>query len=117
MDISDDRVLKTQAYIKGVREYVLRRDRFCVLCEREGINVESKHADHIKPRSQGGAVFDPQNMQGLCANCHQIKTNAERWGRHAEPPKMVDGRPNPKWLDWRERKINAPLPRHRIPSL
>ena len=117
MLISDDDVLRTSAYRRGVREYVLRRDRFCVLCAADGRNVESEHADHIKPRSEGGAVFDPKNMQGLCAKCHQIKTNRERWNRHAEPPKMLNGKPNPAWLDWRDRKINAPLPRHRVPSL
>lgn len=31
--------------------------------------------DHIIPISKGGPVFDLENMQLLCWNCHQTKTN------------------------------------------
>lgn len=31
---------------------------------------------HIKPISEGGEIYDPQNLRGLCASCH-AKIHAE----------------------------------------
>ena len=111
---SDD-VLRSSSYRKGVREYVLRRDPNCVRCLRRGVIPlpETKHVDHIVPRSQGGSVFDPRNMQGLCARCHNEKSAAERWGNRKpeEPPKMKDGRPNPDWIAWRKQLLETPRKR------
>lgn len=46
-------------------------------CERCGFVPEHPYqlqVDHIIPRSKGGAVRDPANLQTLCANCHALKT-------------------------------------------
>lgn len=40
-------------------------------------------ADHIKERSDGGALLDPDNGQCLCGKHHTIKTNQERAKRMA----------------------------------
>jgi 5-methylcytosine-specific restriction enzyme A len=40
-------------------------------------------ADHIIERRDGGADFDPLNVQCLCQGCHNAKTaraRGERWG-------------------------------------
>lgn len=42
----------------------------CVAC---GVWRKSLHRDHIIPRGLGGAD-DPENIQLLCANCHEDKT-------------------------------------------
>ena len=115
--IQNERVLRLARYKRTVRAYVLRRDPVCVHCIRDGCVplMPSVDADHIVPRALGGAVFDPKNMQGLCERHHDEKSGRDRAAiaahkrEHAEPPKMVDGRPNPKWLDWREQQITKPL--------
>lgn len=38
------------------------------------------HVDHKVPREQGGSD-DPENLQLLCAECHEEKTDAELHGR------------------------------------
>lgn len=55
------------AWAKGPRAYVMQRDKDCRICGQPG--KSNDHADHIKPRSQGGSD-DPSNLQRLCARCH-----------------------------------------------
>jgi hypothetical protein len=45
----------------------------CKIC---GIYRESLHRDHIQPRWDGGSD-EPDNIQFICANCHQDKTLRE----------------------------------------
>ena len=33
--------------------------------------------DHIKPRSEGGADLEYENLQSLCKSCHSKKTRRE----------------------------------------
>lgn len=33
--------------------------------------------DHVVPLVAGGAVYDPDNLQALCRDCHIAKTAAE----------------------------------------
>ena len=33
------------------------------------------HADHILPLRLGGAPYELENGQGLCAPCHAVKTS------------------------------------------
>ncbi len=57
---------------KRLRRRVLRRDPFCVKCER----AVATEADHITPRAQGGDDT-MGNLQGLCRPCHSRKTREE----------------------------------------
>ena len=43
---------KFSYYIRNVR------DKYCVICKKEGIVRRSEHCDHIKPISEGGARLD-----------------------------------------------------------
>lgn len=62
----------------------------CAECEKRGLVVATAFIDHIKPLEQGGTDED-DNVQGLCAMCHAIKTAAEGSGH--------DGAANhPDWL-------------------
>ncbi|MGW1678515.1 HNH endonuclease [Saccharopolyspora sp. NPDC002376] len=54
----------------------LRREPNCRSCGRPAEQV-----DHIRPLSQGGAMFDHANAQSLCATCHDHKTRAENAAR------------------------------------
>jgi 5-methylcytosine-specific restriction protein A len=39
--------------------------------------------DHIVERKDGGADYDPGNLETLCATCHARKTTGERVKRGA----------------------------------
>ena len=55
-----------------VREYVLQRDnRTCQYCGTTGVRLE---ADHVVPRSQGGA-YRISNLVTSCHDCNQAKGN------------------------------------------
>ncbi len=62
---------------KHLRVFILQRDPVCKMCER----AASVHCDHIIPfcgengEGENWVLFsDVNNLQGLCANCHSIKT-------------------------------------------
>ncbi len=57
---------------------ILERDPYCMA---DGCNEWSTEVDHIKPRRDGG-TDDPDNLQGMCHDCHSRKTAIEdgRWG-------------------------------------
>jgi 5-methylcytosine-specific restriction endonuclease McrA len=65
------------------RAAVLARDPLCKVCIEESgeANADlSTQADHVMPIARGGAVFDLDNGQGLCARHHSIKTRRENAG-------------------------------------
>jgi 5-methylcytosine-specific restriction enzyme A len=49
-------------------------------CQSCGTIRRSLHRDHIVPRWKGG-TDDPENIQWLCANCHEDKTRYDLVGR------------------------------------
>jgi hypothetical protein len=55
----------------------LARDPICEGCGEQA----SRHVDHIVPLDQGGAQFDPANLQSLCIPCHTDKTAFDKAGR------------------------------------
>lgn len=70
---------------KNFRLRVLRRDGYaCQNHRRIGAEIvdKSNHVDHIVPRDiEPGLVFDLENCETLCANCHNRKTKLEQQGR------------------------------------
>lgn len=76
-----------------VRARELARDPVCEGCEEQA----SMHVDHITPLDQGGAPYDPENLQALCIPCHNEKTAADKAGRPWVRPRDrgcdVDGNP------------------------
>ena len=58
-----------------LRRQILARDGWeCQVCKKL---LGRADVDHIKPVFQGGAVFDPTNLQVLCVGCHRAKTRLE----------------------------------------
>lgn len=49
-----------------------RENPFCVSCGYLGDDV-----DHIDPVSNGGPIYDENNLQVLCKSCHSKKTAKE----------------------------------------
>lgn len=67
------------------RRQVLFEQPICADCGRR----LSEQVDHITPLTEGGAPYDRENLQGLCADCHAAKTareNADRRQRGSEGP-------------------------------
>jgi 5-methylcytosine-specific restriction enzyme A len=58
----------------------LARHPLCVACESQGKVAEAKEVDHIIPLHLGGRD-DESNLQGLCLDCHKVKTSSEASGR------------------------------------
>ena len=58
----------------AVRRAVLARDGWrCRQCRKVG----RMEVDHIRPLRAGGKVYDPDNLQVLCRDCHIAKTAGE----------------------------------------
>ena len=68
-----------------VASLITARGRRCQQCGRtgEGGKPVRIFGDHINELRDGGAPFDPRNVQLLCGSCHTTKTLAERARRMA----------------------------------
>jgi 5-methylcytosine-specific restriction protein A len=75
-----------------LRTQLLKREPLCRLCLAKGRVTPATIADHIVPIAKGGAIHDIENMQPLCAPCHQDKSNADK-GHRVKPRIGVDGWP------------------------
>jgi 5-methylcytosine-specific restriction endonuclease McrA len=60
-----------------VRKLYLEQHPLCVECQRVGKITPATVVDHITPINTGGARFDFNNLQGLCAHCHNKKSGRE----------------------------------------
>lgn len=54
---------------RKLRDQILARDKWCRWCKRK----RARHVDHIVSKRKGGSD-DPSNLQGLCPDCHNLKT-------------------------------------------
>jgi 5-methylcytosine-specific restriction protein A len=48
----------------------------CRICQSKGFVTMSREVDHIVPRTQGGRSIR-SNLQGICRECHHLKTQRE----------------------------------------
>ncbi|WP_307724421.1 HNH endonuclease [Pseudoduganella lurida] len=68
--------------LQAMRAALFARDPLCAECRRQGRAVPATQRDHIIPLSEGGPD-DETNEQGLCGECHEVKSRAEaiygRW--------------------------------------
>jgi 5-methylcytosine-specific restriction endonuclease McrA len=56
---------------KDTQPAVLRRDPVCCHCKRHGSTVVDHIIDH---RGDERLFYDMKNLQGLCKECHDVKT-------------------------------------------
>lgn len=70
------------AWVK-LRDRILKRDGYlCQACLRNGrptplgVKPYDHAVDHIKPKAKGG-TDDHDNLESLCAPCHDAKTAAD----------------------------------------
>jgi 5-methylcytosine-specific restriction protein A len=59
------------------RQELFKREPLCVECLKAGRIRLATQRDHIVPLFEGGAD-DDSNTQGLCDDCHDVKSQAER---------------------------------------
>ena len=62
---------------KNLRDYVMARSPLCAECLKHGIITAGQLVDHIIPIADGGAEMDINNLQVLCAACHNRKHAGE----------------------------------------
>ena len=63
--------LRTAEWRK-LRLSILQRDQYsCYLCGTPDAN----EVDHIRPRSKGGADYDPENLAAICRRCNLLKSD------------------------------------------
>jgi len=61
---------------RALRAWVLATDPWCVACRAAGRLKRATIADHVTPHHGSADLFwSRENLQGLCAACHQVKTN------------------------------------------
>lgn len=59
--------------LQNLRRIVLGVNPLCVACQAKGKVSLATDMDHIKPLHKGG-TDDLDNLQGLCSDCHKVKT-------------------------------------------
>jgi 5-methylcytosine-specific restriction endonuclease McrA len=81
---------------RKVRATILYRDRYrCHWCGGRASQV-----DHLKPRAEGGARYDPANLVAACAPCNLSrggKLGAERSRARGGLPPVNEKRPRKVW--------------------
>ena len=72
-----------------IRLTILKRDNYlCQECMRQGrltplcVKPRDHAVDHITPKARGG-TDDQDNLQSLCAPCHEAKTARDEGWRQA----------------------------------
>lgn len=74
--------LVSAEYRKFRRKMFDRAKGLCEICLKQGKTVRGEELDHITPRSRGGALMDPDNVQLLCKRHHDDKTAGEQHRSH-----------------------------------
>lgn len=62
---------------KNVRTLQLQLEPLCRKCRAAGKLIAASIVDHITAIADGGAELDLDNLQSLCASCHNTKTRSE----------------------------------------
>lgn len=63
--------------LQRARAELFAADPLCAECRRNGLVTLATQRDHIVPLEEGGAD-SVENTQGLCDDCHDKKSKAER---------------------------------------
>lgn len=80
--------------LQTMRVSLFSRYPLCAECERQGRVTLATQRDHIIPLAEGGAD-DDDNVQGLCRDCHDVKSKQESVRGRSGP---VRAALLPEWL-------------------
>lgn len=86
---STDRRYRTQAW-RDVRAMVLARDGYRCQMRLDGCQgaapLRGGHANHKISPIDGGAFFDPRNLEAACAHCNSLDANRKKRHRNRPTP-------------------------------
>ena len=82
--------------LQTARKQLFSESPLCVHCRDKGVIRAATERDHIIPLAMGGTDA-PSNVQGLCGECHEIKTKDDlkriaEWKANGCPPLKVESR-------------------------
>lgn len=66
---------------RKLRKAHIEENPFCVICDTMRKVVSATVVDHIIPINKDNwkeLFLDPENLQSLCDECHQFKTNRDK---------------------------------------
>ena len=68
---------------RKLRDQLLKQEPLCRMCAQKTPPrcTPATIADHVTPIAKGGAVHDINNLQPVCAQCHQDKSNRDKGHR------------------------------------
>jgi len=72
-DQSHKKIYNSQKW-RNFREFYIQNNP---VCESEGCTQAGYFVDHIHPISEGGDIFNEDNVQTLCPSCNGRKTQAQ----------------------------------------
>lgn len=78
-----------------LRAILLAQEPLCRMCKAKNPPRArpATIADHVTPIAQGGAIHDLNNMQPVCADCHDEKTRTDNGWRKPRKAIAEDGWP------------------------
>jgi 5-methylcytosine-specific restriction protein A len=74
---SDEQRFRNSKAWKQLKLYKKSISPICEICVKFERIVPMTDVDHIKPISEGGQLYDIDNLQSLCKQCHSRKTMRE----------------------------------------
>lgn len=63
---------------RKLRKQFLMENPLCFHCQQKDEITPATVADHVVPINKGGAALDENNLQPLCASCHNRKSARDR---------------------------------------
>ena len=72
-----EKFYKTRAW-RQFRAWYIKCNPVCVMCKAAGRVTVANVVDHIIPVKNGGALLSEDNVQSLCAACHNRKGAQDR---------------------------------------
>lgn len=75
-DRENDNFYNSRAW-RRLRVNFLINNSLCVKCATLGLVSVATVVDHILPINKGGERLDIDNLQALCAKCHNSKSGSE----------------------------------------
>lgn len=82
---------RNTARYRRERERFLTAHPFCAWCRKQGLTVGAEELDHIEPCWKAPKRFwDRSNWQGLCRECHELKTLDEFYERNPKDPVVLE---------------------------
>jgi len=70
------------------KRYQLRKEPFCRMCAQRGVVSAAEVVDHITPHNGNWDAFWLNEVQSLCADCHN---SSKRWiESRGYDPKSID---------------------------